>query len=73
MQNNPDHVWIMFVTDLESRDKLLSYSRGSQWEVDANTAAALILVGAAMRLPSSPTAASLAGIVGMPAASAESA
>jgi hypothetical protein len=72
MQNNPDQVWIMFVTDLESRDKLLSYSRGSQWEVDANTAAALILVGAAVRSPAQPSAASPNGIVGMPAAPVES-
>ena len=73
MNNSSDPVWIMFITDLESRDKLLSYSSGSQWEVDANTAAALILVGAAVKLPTRPTAESLAGIVGMPPASAESA
>ena len=64
MHNSPDPVWIMFITDLESRDKLLNYSSGSQWEVDPNTAAALILVGAAVRLLSPPTAASFAGIVG---------
>jgi hypothetical protein len=64
MHNNSDPVWIMFITDLQSRDKLLNYSTGSQWEVDPNTAAALILVGAAVRLPSPPTAASFAGIVG---------
>jgi len=73
MDNNPDPVWILFVTDLESRDKLLNYSSGSQWEVDPNTAAALILTGAAVKLPSPQTAPSLAGIVGMPAASVESA
>jgi hypothetical protein len=73
MHNSPDPVWIMFLTNRESRDDLLNYSSGSQWEVDANTAAALILVGAAMRLPSPPTAASFAGIIGMQAASAESA
>ncbi len=72
MNNSPDHVWIMLITDLESRDKLLSYSNGSQWEVDANTAAALILVGAAVRSPAPPTAASFNEIVGMPAASVES-
>ena len=72
MHNSPDPVWIMFITDLESRDKLLSYSSGSQWEVDPNTAAALILVGAAVKLPSPTTAASVAGIVGMPAASVAS-
>jgi hypothetical protein len=68
MHNSLDHVRIMFITDLESRDKLLHYSKGSQWEVDSNTATALILMGAAVRLPSSPTAASFAGIVGTPAA-----
>jgi hypothetical protein len=72
MHNSPDPVWIMFITDLESRDKLLNYSNGSQWEVDPNTAAALILVGAAMRLPSSPTAASCAEIVEMAAVPVES-
>jgi len=72
MHNSSDHVWIMFITDLESRDKLLNYSNGSQWEVDPSTAAALILVGAAVRSPSPSTAASFAGIVGMPAAAVES-
>ena len=33
MHNSPDPVWIMFITDLESRDKLLNYSNGSQWTV----------------------------------------
>ena len=64
MHNSPDPVWIMFITDQESRDKLINYSSGSQWEVDPNTAAALILAGAAVRLPSPPTAASFDGIVG---------
>jgi hypothetical protein len=71
MDNSEEHVWIMFITDIESRDKLLSYSRGSQWEVDPNTAAALILVGAAVRSPAHPTA-PVNGVVGMPAASVES-
>ncbi|ORW97748.1 hypothetical protein AWB92_02915 [Mycobacterium sp. IEC1808] len=80
MDNNPDDVWIMFITDVESRDKLLSYSRGSQWEVDPNTAAALILVGAAVRSPT-PTQPQegpvngvnrVNGVVGVPAASVES-
>lgn len=72
MHNSPDPVWIMFITDLESRDKLLNYSGGSQWQVDPNTAAALILVGAAVRLPSPTTAPSFPGIVGIPSASVES-
>ncbi|MCV7444473.1 hypothetical protein H7K33_19750 [Mycobacterium paraense] len=71
MPDSQDHVWIMFITDIESRDRLLSYSNGSQWEVDPNTAAALILVGAAVRSPAPPTAASFNEIVGTPAASVE--
>lgn len=73
MDSSPDPVWIMFITDAQSRDRLLSFSSGSQWEVDPNTAAALILVGAAVRLPSAPpTAVSAAGVVGMPAPAIES-
>ena len=52
MDNNSEPVWIMFATDAESRDKLLKYASGSQWQVDPNTAASLILVGAAERLAS---------------------
>lgn len=72
MDISPDPVWIMCITDIQSRDKLVSCNSGSQWQVDAATAAALILVGAAVRLPSPPLAASAAGIVGTPAASVES-
>ena len=72
MQNSPDPVWIMFITDTESRDKLVKYNNGTQWEVDANTAAALILVGRAVRLPSAPTPASSAEIVDMAAVAVES-
>ena len=35
MENNSEPVWIMFITDTETRDKLLKYGSGSQWEVDA--------------------------------------
>ncbi len=52
MDNSSEPVWIMFATDIESRDKLLKYASGSQWQVDPNTAASLILVGAAERLAS---------------------
>jgi hypothetical protein len=52
MDSSPDPVWIMFMTDIQSRDRLLKYCTGSQWQVDSNTAAALILAGAAVRLPS---------------------
>jgi hypothetical protein len=50
MNHSSEPVWIMFATDVESRDKLLKYASGSQWQVDPNTAASLILVGAAERL-----------------------
>ena len=52
MENNSEPVWIMFITDTETRDKMLKFGSGSQWEVDASTAAAMILVGAAVRMPS---------------------
>jgi hypothetical protein len=64
MDNGKEPVWILFVSDIESRDKLLKYSSGTQWEVDPVTAAALILVGAAVRMPM-PTAADV--IVDRPA------
>jgi hypothetical protein len=51
VDGSSDPVWILFIADIESRNKLLKYSSGSQWEVDPVTAAALILVGAAVRLP----------------------
>ena len=50
MDSSKDPVWILFITDIESRDKLLKYSSGSQWEVDPVTAAALIMAGAAVRM-----------------------
>ncbi len=37
MDNNSEPVWIMFATDVESRDKLLKYAGGSQWQVDPHT------------------------------------
>jgi hypothetical protein len=51
MDSGTEPVWILFITDIESRDKLLRYSSGSQWEVDPKTAAALIMAGAAVRMP----------------------
>jgi hypothetical protein len=72
MDNSSDPVWILFITDIESRDKLLRYSSGSQWEVDPKTAAALILVGAAVRMPTPGTPASADAVVEMPTAAAES-
>jgi hypothetical protein len=73
MDGSSDPVWILFIADIESRDKLLRYSRGSQWEVDPVTAAALILVGAAVRLPNPTTAASADAIASMTTDPAESA
>jgi hypothetical protein len=70
MDSSPDPVWILFIADVESRYKLLKYSTGSQWGVDPVTAAALILVGAAVRLPNQATA---DGNGDMSSASAESA
>jgi hypothetical protein len=63
----------MFITDTETRDKLLSYGSGSQWQVDPNTATALILVGPAVKLPSALEEAPVPGIGGMSVAIAESA
>jgi hypothetical protein len=68
MDSSSDPVWILFIADIESRDKLLKYSSGSQWEVDPVTAAALVLVGAAVRLPPQATAVSAGGIGGIPSA-----
>lgn len=73
MDNSSEPVWIMFVTDAESRDKLLKYANGSQWQVDPSTAASLILVGAAMRLASSMEAPPVPGINGMSMIARESA
>ena len=73
MDGSSDPVWILFIADIESRDKLLRYSSGSQWEVDPVTAAALILVGAAVRLPNPATATSADAIADMTTGSAESA
>jgi hypothetical protein len=73
MDNNEEPVWIMFVTDTETRDKLLRYGSGSQWQVDPSTAAALILVGAAVKLPNALEVPAVPGIVGMSMISAESA
>jgi hypothetical protein len=61
MDSSPDPVWILFIADIETRDKLLKFSSGSQWEVDPVTAAALILVGAAVRMPTPTTAVSAEG------------
>jgi hypothetical protein len=73
MVNNSEPVWIMFITDTETRDKMLKYGNGSQWEVDASTAAAMILVGAAVRMPSPVETLPVPGVNGMSMITRESA
>lgn len=73
MDNNSEPVWIMFITDTETRDKLLKYGTGSEWQVDPSTAAAMILVGAAVRMPSPMAAPPVPGINGMSMIARESA
>jgi hypothetical protein len=73
MENNSEPAWIMFITDTETRDKLLKYVSGSQWEVDASTAAAMILVGAAVRMPSPVETRPVPGVSGMSMSTRESA
>src|SRR5271163_1929709 len=70
MDSSKDPVWILFITDIKSRDKLLKYSSGSQWEVDPVTAAALILAGAAVRMPARGTAAPADAVVEIPTCTA---
>jgi hypothetical protein len=65
MDDSSEPVWIMFVTDVETRDKLLKYGSGSQWQVDPNTAATLVLVGAAVKLPAPLKESAVPGIGGM--------
>jgi hypothetical protein len=71
MNSSKDPVWILFITDIESRDKLLKYSSGSQWEVDPVTAAALIMAGAAVRLPAPAAAAPADAVIELPTRTCE--
>lgn len=73
MDSSNDPVWILFITNIESRDKLLRYSSGSQWEVDPKTAAALIMSGAAVRMAGPARVASADAVVEIPTGEAESA
>jgi hypothetical protein len=73
MANNDEPVWIMFITDTETRDRMLKFGSGSQWEVDPSTAAAMILVGAAVKMPSALEGQPVPGIGGMSIQRAESA
>lgn len=52
---------------------MLKFAGGSQWQVDPSTAAALILVGAAVRTPSPLEAQAVPGIGGMSMPAAKSA
>ena len=81
---DPDHpecaaviaeVWTLLDGECtpETRDKLLKYGSGSQWEVDASTAAAMILVGAAVRMPSPVERLPVLGVNGMSMITRESA
>jgi hypothetical protein len=67
MDNGSEPVWIMFVTDTETRDKMLKFGSGSQWQVDPNTASAMILVGAAVRMNPPHQAPPVPGVGGMSA------
>jgi hypothetical protein len=51
MNGSPDLVWIKFIRDVRFGGSSIDYSSGSQWRVDVATASALILVGAAVRVP----------------------
>jgi hypothetical protein len=73
MNDNSEPQWIMFIADTETRDKMLKFAGGSQWQVDPSTAAALILVGAAVRTRSPLEAQAVPGIGGMSMPAAESA
>jgi hypothetical protein len=53
LEGSPDRVLIEFIRDIQPDDKSVNYRSGSQSWVDPATAAALILVGAAVRLPPS--------------------
>jgi hypothetical protein len=63
--DNDEPVWIMFITDTEARDRMIKFGNGSQWEVDPSTAAAMILVGAAVKMPSAMDAQFVPGVGGM--------
>jgi hypothetical protein len=65
MDDRSEPQWIMFIADTETRDKMLKFAGGSQWQVDPSTAAALILVGAAVRTPSPLESHLVPGIGGM--------
>lgn len=71
MNSSKDPVWILFITDIESRDELLEYSSGSQWEVDPVTAAALILAGAAVRMSAPGAGAPADAVVQIPTGAVE--
>jgi hypothetical protein len=51
MDGSPDLVWIKLIGAVRFGGGSNDYSSGSQWRADPATAAALIVVGAAVRLP----------------------
>jgi hypothetical protein len=73
MADSSEPQWIMFIADTETRDKLQKFARGSQWQVDPNTAAALILAGFAVRTPPHSDTQPVPGVSGMSLPRAESA
>jgi hypothetical protein len=51
MDASPDLVWIKFIRDVRFAGGSVEYASGSQWRADPATASALILIGAAVRMP----------------------
>jgi hypothetical protein len=51
VNGSPEAVSIKFIRDVRFGDGSVDYSSGSQWWADAATASALIVVGAAVRVP----------------------
>jgi hypothetical protein len=51
MDGSRDLVWIKFIRDVRFGGGSVDYASGSQWPADPATASALILIGAAVRMP----------------------
>jgi hypothetical protein len=51
MDGSPDLVWIKFIRNIRFAGGSVEYASGSQWRADPATASALILIGAAVRMP----------------------
>jgi hypothetical protein len=50
-EGSPNLVWIKFIRDVRFAGGSVDYASGSQWRADPATASALILIGAAVRMP----------------------